>query len=286
MIRIFFIAVLVLASLASWGQQGMLLAVPSAEITGDSLVELYPDAVGAYSLRRLSTSYAGDCITIKRTSDYDTLNIGFFNGYVDTASIKSFASTNAAYVTRIYDQSGNEYNLEPQDTATINYAFIYNGTNIVYSNGFAALRGGTQSYLASEVNSNIDIGNATSIIVGENTNVGSTIRFIQVGTNIPRWQPAADNSFRFDDGSISGSLAAANQSFLRFSVKTSSNDYYDYINNLTNIDAVNDAGSIEDDLYLNTINLFFFQELIFYLDDKRSDRTGIQNNINNYYSIY
>ncbi|HEV7620666.1 MAG TPA: arabinofuranosidase catalytic domain-containing protein, partial [Flavisolibacter sp.] len=67
---------------------------------------------GAYSMRLLSSSYAGSALQITRSSDNTTQNIGFTaTGDLDTASLKTFVGINNGYVSTWYDQSGNLNNL-------------------------------------------------------------------------------------------------------------------------------------------------------------------------------
>jgi hypothetical protein len=66
-------------------------------------------ASGAFSLRKLSSSYAGSAILVRRSSDNTTQAIGFLaSGYLDTTSLKSFVGVgNSGFVNTWYDQSGN-----------------------------------------------------------------------------------------------------------------------------------------------------------------------------------
>jgi hypothetical protein len=59
----------------------------------------------AVSLRKLITSYSGNCIRVLRTSDNATQDIGFTsNGELDTASLLSFIGASSGRVVRWYDQ--------------------------------------------------------------------------------------------------------------------------------------------------------------------------------------
>jgi hypothetical protein len=61
-----------------------------------------------YSLRRVGSGYAGKCLTVRRTSDNTTLDIGFaLNGTVDMAAATAFAAGSQLFVPKWYDQSGN-----------------------------------------------------------------------------------------------------------------------------------------------------------------------------------
>ena len=64
----------------------------------------------AYSLRLLSSSYAGKAINVRRSSDNVTQDIGFTtNGDLDTTALKAFIGINSGFVGTWYDQSGNGY---------------------------------------------------------------------------------------------------------------------------------------------------------------------------------
>ncbi len=66
----------------------------------------------AYSVRKLSSSYAGPAIQVRRSSDNATADIGFAgNGDLDVTALTSFVGANNAFVTIWYDQSGNGKNL-------------------------------------------------------------------------------------------------------------------------------------------------------------------------------
>ncbi|RYY90691.1 MAG: HYR domain-containing protein [Chitinophagaceae bacterium] len=65
----------------------------------------------AYSLRKLSDAYAGKAVQVRRSSNNNTLDIGFTsNGDLDTAALKAFAGSGDAYVSIWYDQSGYAIN--------------------------------------------------------------------------------------------------------------------------------------------------------------------------------
>ncbi len=68
-------------------------------------------AVRAYSLRKINTAYTGNAITVRRSSDDATANIGFLpNGDLDAPALLSFCKTDSCFVTTWYDQSGNGRN--------------------------------------------------------------------------------------------------------------------------------------------------------------------------------
>ncbi len=68
------------------------------------------DSIGAYGTRKLSSSYVGNCLTLRRSTDDAEQDFGFVGGELDSASITSWLSGGNAFVKTIYDQSGNEAN--------------------------------------------------------------------------------------------------------------------------------------------------------------------------------
>jgi len=90
------------------------------------LLDLYPNAAVAYSLRKLRTSYSGSAIRVRRSSDNTEQDIGFVAGNLDTASLASFCAGTNGFVTTWYDQSGNNRNVI-QTTAVYQPRIVNNG---------------------------------------------------------------------------------------------------------------------------------------------------------------
>ncbi|RYY84716.1 MAG: hypothetical protein EOO15_18760, partial [Chitinophagaceae bacterium] len=65
-------------------------------------------ALPAYSLRKLSSSYSGNAVNVRRGSDGASSDIGFTaSGDLDTVALQSFVGVNNGFVVRWYDQSGS-----------------------------------------------------------------------------------------------------------------------------------------------------------------------------------
>ena len=98
------------------------------------LLDDFPGAVAAYSLRLLNTDYTGDAVVVRRSSDNATQSIGFVDGELDTDTLNTFCSGANGFVTTWFDQSGNGDNLT-QSTAAAQPK-IYDSTNgIIELNG-------------------------------------------------------------------------------------------------------------------------------------------------------
>jgi len=77
---------------------------------GSYLLDDYGDDIGgAYSFRLLSSTYSGDCIRVRRSSDNTEADIGFSAGYLDEAALLAHVGTGGSdngYMVEFYDQSG------------------------------------------------------------------------------------------------------------------------------------------------------------------------------------
>ena len=63
-------------------------------------------SLGYSTFRKIRTSYTGNCMTIRRSSDNTTLNVGFdVNGYIVTSAITNFLTgSTTGYCTTLYNQ--------------------------------------------------------------------------------------------------------------------------------------------------------------------------------------
>jgi len=72
------------------------------------LLDLYPNAALAYSFRKLSSSFNGSPIRVRRSSDNAEQDIPFDgSGDLDTANLLAFVGSNDGFICDWYDQSGN-----------------------------------------------------------------------------------------------------------------------------------------------------------------------------------
>lgn len=119
------------------------------------LLDDYPNAAAAFSVRKLDKDYTGNCMRIRRDSDDAETDIGFdSSGDLDTSAISTHGGASACYVTTWYDQSGNSNNAT-QSTAG-SQPQIYNGTAVITENGKPALE-------FDGSNDNLDVGSSISI---------------------------------------------------------------------------------------------------------------------------
>jgi len=250
------------------------------------LLDEYPGAAVAYSFRKLRSAYTGPCIDI--TNNNGTATIGFVNNVLDTTAVLTFAATLETRISKFYDQSGNSNNanLSSQSVAPI---IVNTGGTLVTDNGKVAANSG---YLNLS-NNIIDSVNFASYSVM--TRIGAN-RAIGFGTNIN----GGLNYINVVEGNAVYSHNALKYSFYNFTA--SGRRLFTTLNILNNLTMFNNA--ISQTLsttnqgstgFINQLNgwsgigylsVNTFQEHILYTTNQSANNTGIQNNINSFYTIY
>lgn len=101
------------------------------------LLDSYPNAAFAYSLRKLRTAYGGSAIRIRRSSDNAEQDFGFDgSGNFDSTGAAAFIGGGSGYITTWYDQSGNGINVE-QVTAANQPTYVASGINSIPTVSFS-----------------------------------------------------------------------------------------------------------------------------------------------------
>ena len=119
----------------------------SADVTDVFLLDVYPNAKAAYSLRKLSSTYTGSCIRVRRSSDNTEQDIGFVSNELDTTALLSFVGANNGHVTTWYNQKGTGDNLN--NITAINHPLIVNSGVVETVNGKPAILGDSNDLLAA-----------------------------------------------------------------------------------------------------------------------------------------
>jgi hypothetical protein len=128
------------------------------------LLDSYPGAAAAYSLRRLSSTYTGPAIEV--TSDGSTQDIGFdAEGNLDTSALAAFCGSNDGTVSKWYDQSGGGN--DAAQTTVANQPKIYDATTGVVvnsQNGFPAVGSLTTATTSLATSTTIAGTNAVTLL--------------------------------------------------------------------------------------------------------------------------
>jgi len=274
---------------------------PYAVAATNLLLDDYPNAAAAYSLRKLDKDYTGSAIRVRRSSDNAEQDIGFTSsGDLDTGALKTFVGANSGFVTTWYDQSGNAINA-PQTTAA-NQPRIVNAGTVERQDTKPSVR------FISTSNNFLSMTTMSS-----NTNFSNYI--IQKRTS------TSDRGIMFGSSNINGGELIAQWNDNNFYLQFNKSGQYVYqfasdnTTGLNLLSAYNNAGtttayrnntqySLSSQINFpasgaNGFNIIggygignnfwsngFAFEIIYYQIDQSSNRTGIQNNINTYYSLY
>ena len=98
-----------------------------------------PRPLFAYSIRRITGSYDGHSIRVRRSSDNMQSDIGFVDNSLDVNSLLSFVGNSNGYVSIFYDQSGNG-NHAVQSELTRQPLIVSQSSLITSSNGLPAVK--------------------------------------------------------------------------------------------------------------------------------------------------
>ena len=258
------------------------------------LLDTYSGAAAAYSLRQLSSAYSGDAIVVRRASDNTTQNIGFVNNELDTASLESFCSGTDGFVTTWYDQSGNGLDVA-QSTASQQPQIISSGSTITegtkptlsFDNDGLL---NTSAFVSGSQNRTIvsvakmteseaylygfgDNGTTQRVSIRKRTNYRIEISGTGEESNIPTG--SHDLQFLYLDGTTFGDL----------NLSVNGGTTYNFTGTQTlNTDnglLIGSGGTDISSSYGGTL-----QELIVYGSNEASNKSGIETNINDFYSIY
>jgi hypothetical protein len=271
----------------------------------------YSGLAAAYSLRRVSASYSGFAIDVRRDSDNTTSSISFnAAGNLDTVSLLTFvtgsANTGSGFVARWYDQSGNNRHAT-QTTASYQPLIVSSGS-LVTTNSKPALR-----FLVSNTSSlslprsPLSGSNAFGIYAVANFSSSNEYEYlyseappdINAGVEIRR--SSLDSSIQYITGDGTYPLGTANINDRQILISVNRNAL---VSNAAFVNGVLDATLVTSSNAISSTSasigirpgtgvgtdLSFdgtVQEMSFFTGSAASSsRSAIENNINNYYSIY
>lgn len=262
---------------------------PIAAFTG--LLDTYPSAAVAYSLRQLSSTYTGNAIRVRRSSDNAEQDFGFVDNVLDTASLLTFCGAGNGFVTTWYDQSGNANN--GVQTTAINQARIVSSGSLITINTKSAIESNAGISFYSLTNSFNFGANHYNSFVGLK------------GSNLNNFYGLGGTRYFFANFSDSNYYLFGNTSGFQQSNSTDNiGPTYTLLTGLKDLTGMK--------MYKNTsliassfVNLSYaasidsigsynggnfhggkYQEIVFYNSDQSSNRAGIESNINTFYSIY
>jgi hypothetical protein len=284
------------------------------------LLDLYPGAAAAYSLRKVRTAYTGAAIRVRRSSDNTEQDIGFVGVDLDTVSLKNFVGANNGFVTTWYDQVGNirnwgANNNQIQSTAA-NQPRIVNAGVVEIDNGKPCLVfDGSNDRMRVAVSSGP--GNENRVITDDNFSIfGVASGEAQQNTTVLSQHSAAAGRLIFlntDNGTTPfNELVLFFNNGASYSVRSTTVAFngtqkllYSEMNgdgtSHVRVNGGNAEGSLNNQT-LAPVNIglqigsaadgasnFFngkISEIVLYQPNQSSNLSAIRSNINSYYAIY
>ena len=251
------------------------------------LDEYGTSVLGGFSLRKLKSSYEGNCIEVTKDG-IDFQDIGFSSNKVDTSALQSFAGSDNVYVSKIYDQSGGAMGDMEQSTFSA-MPKIWDGTNgLITRNGQATfeMHGTAYMEIAQQVTTSDDasvftIGFATSGGRFFDSTDQSSNLLIQNYRFILRWAGAGKVQNLSNDG--------FNTQYIWWVCRD--NQTYRARRNDTYYSQVGSGGSSGDIKFARwgSRNSYFdgdIQEMVFFSENKASEAEDMITQFNDFYQAY
>ena len=261
-------------------------SAPSAAL----LLDTYSGAAAAYSLRKLRSAYSGSAIRVRRSIDNTETDIGFVgSGGLDTTTLTTFCGAGNGYVSKWYDQSGNLNDLIQNTLAEQGIIFLTG--SLIVSNGKPAIQGSFPSASSWNLTTPLSSNTDYSQFFVTNSSTGNSISFASSTTYFPISGIAADSSklFYFSNRAKYGTFPYTGSKFL-FSFFSISLNLTGFLNGVSKtVTSTTNAVTGDYTLFGKTIfdsGRSFWIENIFYANNQTANNSGINANINSFYSIY
>ena len=257
------------------------------------LLDTYSGAAAAYSLRQLSNTYSGNCVTVRRDSDNLDANIGFSGGVLDTSALASHCGSANGFVVTWFDQSSNSNNATQLTAPT--QPKIYDGTTgVVTDNGkpaitFSDTTGNMSGYTPAN-------GNISFFMAANSADTTASHAFgtqSWTGTSNGNWFIGCSTTFRFytDPGTDNRTAnITQGQMFLGSAFQISGNKSIFSDGSAGGATTGADTSWTGSGIISNTTASRGFagtiSEMVIYESDQSSNRTAIETDINTFYSIF
>lgn len=266
------------------------------------LLDTYSGAAAAYSLRKLRTAYTGSAIRVRRASDNTEQDIGFVDNELDTSSLTSFCSGTNGFVKTWYDQSGNARNAT--QTTAANQPQIVSSGNVILENGKPAIS--FNSHFLQTTSAYPTQQYQNSFYVAQSTTTNNRVVDTRgTGASVQGWHHKFSNAGDItiiDDGVNpylgTSSISRSGQKLVSVLMYGGSGSSVDEYTNGSLEQSASDATTRDFDSG-NVLTIAYnsngqntqpfignLQEIVLYNSNQSSNRTGIETNINDFYSIY
>ena len=253
------------------------------------LLDTYPSAAVAYSLRKLRSAYTGNAIRVRRNIDNAEQDISFSGNDLDTASLLTFCGVGNGFITTWYDQSTNANNstqaaVQTQAQIVASGALVTDPiTSKISTLWTADAYSLATSFAPVQQNTQVAVFNRTAL-AQRIINLGSGVSSPFIG----QWNTV--NVVQTSYGSpFTHGTSAETGIFLQTVLRNSSNEVKAWHNNVAFPTVINANIS-------NSFNRWgknaspqssgYKQELIYWTSDQEANRIGIETNVNTYWNAY
>ena len=269
------------------GTGGITLNIDGGSVVS-LLLDTYPNASAAYSLRDLASASVGSAVVRVRRSS-DNTEQDFTSAEITDGTLTTFTGANDGFVTTWYDQSGNSNNAI-QATAILQPKLVTSGVVgqvnnkpalTLFANGVGLST--STSYAGSDF--------SVVSVYDKNLSTGVDTIFLDNNLNSP------DGIFSYRNGSKQGVYRSGDKTIegnlkdgqaIAFTLL--SNNVISYYNNTDLVGSSTDANAAANvdfnSFRIGRANLFEIQEVILYPTNQTSNIQGFNDNINNHYSVY
>ena len=253
------------------------------------LLDLYPGAKFAYSLRLLRAAYTGPVVTVIRSSDSTSINCTA--AQVRDGTLTSFCSGTDGFVTTWYDQTVTANHATDGSVSTRRPQIVSNGALI--ENGSPALPvlrfDGNSDYLTQTSGSTIPQAYTTIMALKRTGGTGSQNIFRSGGNSVPYFD--GDSLLLYAGGGATIGSTPNNTRFLSSIVWNGSSTTSRFNGTSTTYSpgtlglssgaaiTIGSAGGA----VLTTMDM---HELIIYDSNQTSNLNAIDSNVNVFYGIY
>jgi hypothetical protein len=248
------------------------------------LLDDYPGAAAAYSLRLLDSTYTGSAIRVRRASDNAEQDIGFdSNGDLDTTALATFCSGTDGFCKVWYDQSSN--GVDATQTTTTAQPKIYDGTTgvVTNSNGKPAIQEVNQSGFTETISTGTNAWTISAVFEDITRSIGG---FSSVIFGSQRIQPAqADGTVIIrisSNASLTGTDDAPNSIIWQHSAGTSE---YAINGSTTSTASIGNANFSATIGRVGAADMAEFINEIVIWPSELDDYSGVFANLNSFYSI-
>lgn len=257
-------------------------------------------AAAAYSLRQLKTGVT-NVVRVRRSSD--NAESDFTADELTDGTLTTWTGANDGFVVTWYEQSGNSSDLT-EATAANQPQLVSSGSVLLDGSHPALYFDGTNDQFTASGNSNWDLANNLTLVsVSSMPDVaGVAVVYSQRQSTNKGWWLANDSStavnlLAFNDGSTDGLNLNSQQNTtdqrLLFCTSATGtlNGYYNGTQQETGVTSATtwQTGATFSVGRLGSQSLWYKsyqQEIIIFESDESSNRSDIETNINDFYSIY